>query len=190
MGTPGKFLKTGIFAGISLRKFPWLLSIDFNATMLAPAYWGEPCTFCFSGLWDFLLGVQVKESSCEWLQIAMLLGRLWEGAEMARFESCEFDWLELGKKKIERSVAAVAVRWKKIVACHLSRLLKSTIWWESPKRSCRETDGQLRGSAGLPEESANSGCLPNLVNQTETISVLLHKFMVCQYLKHYAVLIR
>lgn len=29
---------------------------------------------------------------------------------MAGFESCEFDWLELGKKKIERSVAAVAVR--------------------------------------------------------------------------------
>lgn len=156
--------------------------------MLAPAYWGEPCTFCFSGLWNFSLGVQVRESSCEWLQTAMLLGRLWGGQKWQGLKAVSLaglNWV----KKMERSVAAVVGRWKKIFTYHLSRLLKSTVWCESPKRSCRETDGQLWGNAALPEESANSGCLPNLVNQTETISMLLCKLMVCQYLKHYAVLI-
>lgn len=65
MGIPGKFLKTGIFTGTRLRKFPWFVSINFNATVLPPACWGEPCPFCFSGLWTFLLGVQAKESSHE-----------------------------------------------------------------------------------------------------------------------------
>jgi len=77
VGVPGKFLKTGIFTGRSLRKFSRLVSIDFNATILLLACWGEPRTFCFSGLWDFSLGVQVKVAvSFEWLQTAMLLGRL------------------------------------------------------------------------------------------------------------------
>lgn len=46
-----------------MEVLPGLVSIDFNAPVLLPACWGEPRPFCFSGLWDFLLGVQVKEET-------------------------------------------------------------------------------------------------------------------------------
>jgi len=40
-----------------------------------------------------------------------------------------------------------------------------------------------------PKNQQLSGCSPKLVNQTENISMLLCKFIACQYLKHHEVLI-
>ena len=177
MWTPGKFLKAWIFAGISLRKFPWLVGVDFSATVLPPACWWEPWTFCFSGLWDFSLGVQVKESSCE-LRVAAnchAFGKTLRG-ENGRDLKAVFDCLELGGK-IERSVAAVVGRWK--ISPVASAVYLRALSEMSSQKVLAETNGQLGGNAvtlcrinKLPE------CLPKLVNQTETINMLLCKFMV------------
>lgn len=65
VGPPGKFLKTGILAGTRLRKFPWFVSIDFNATML-PLLAGENHVLSASLLWGPSFWVfRVKESSHE-----------------------------------------------------------------------------------------------------------------------------
>lgn len=112
-GMPGKFLKTGIFTGMSLRKFPWLFSIDFNATMPLLACWGGSCTFCFSGLWDFSLGVHVKESIHDLWAAANCHAfgktlRRENGRDLKAVSFTGLNWV----KKIERSVAAVIGRWK------------------------------------------------------------------------------
>lgn len=67
-----------------MEVLPGLVSIDFNAPVLLPACWGEPRPFCFSGLWDFLLGVQVKEEtvSFEELQTDVLMGKGESGRDL------------------------------------------------------------------------------------------------------------
>lgn len=184
-GASWEILKTGILAGTRLRKFPWFVSRDFNARILAGACWGEPHPFCFSALWTFLLGVQVTESSHElWVTAnCCASGKTWKNGRDLKAEILtDLNWVK-NLRELRQQLLG-----EELSAATSANYLRA-LWSESPESSCRETNGQLGGNAVLPEETTNFGCLPMLVNQTETISVLLSKSVVCQCLRHSAVLI-
>lgn len=91
MGTPGKFLKTRIFAGTSLRKFSWLVSIDFNATITSPGLLGRTMYFLLLWLAGRALGKTLQGGN---------------GRDLKAMSLTTLNWV----KKIERSMAAVVGR--------------------------------------------------------------------------------
>lgn len=111
-GDAWKFLKPGIFTGISLSKFSWLDSIDFSGAVPSPLLVGENHILSASlacGTFHWVYRWKKVAESFEQPQTAMLLGRLW-GEENGRDLKGE-SLTGLGQK-MEKSVAAFVGRWK------------------------------------------------------------------------------